>query len=150
MNINSKGEDILKKLARDERMINYNNLFFRSGSPAIENYVFLKKFGILYDFLIDFLNERIDIIKASKEQSEMTKKINKLRNFVLSEEERINNEKSRGAVKKSKTKAQRRENISLQRSVINNVIKLHDKLNIIIDAFINKNILPGDLEEECI
>ena len=28
MNIDAKGEDILKKLARDERMINYNNLFY--------------------------------------------------------------------------------------------------------------------------
>ena len=27
MNIGSKGEDILKRLAKDERMINYNNLF---------------------------------------------------------------------------------------------------------------------------
>ena len=27
-------------------------------------------------------------------------------------------------------------------------MKLHDKINIIINAFINKNILPGDLEED--
>ena len=51
-------------------------------------------------------------------------------------------------VKIAKTKRQRREVISLQKSVINNAIKLHDKRNIIIDAFMDKNILPGDLEED--
>ena len=73
VNVNSKGEDILKKLAEDERMINYNNLIFKSGSPAINNSDFLKRFGTLYVFLIDLLNERIDIIKASKEEGEKGK-----------------------------------------------------------------------------
>ena len=42
MNISAKGEDILKKLATDERMINYENLLFKTGTPAIDNYDFLK------------------------------------------------------------------------------------------------------------
>ena len=75
-------------------------------------------------------------------------KINELGSFVLLEEESIKKEKSRGAIKKAKTKTQTREIISLQRSVINNAIKLHDKRKIIIDAFMNKNILPGNLEED--
>ena len=28
-------EDILRKVAKDERMIKYNNLFFKAGCPAI-------------------------------------------------------------------------------------------------------------------
>ena len=102
----------------------------------------------MYDFLIDLINERTDVIKATKEQTEMIKKINELGSFVLLEEESIKKEKSRGAIKKAKTKTQTREIISLQRSVINNAIKLHDKRKIIIDAFMNKNILPGNLEED--
>ena len=74
MNINFNGENILKKLVDDERMINHKNLFFKSGNPAIDNYDFLKRFGTLFDFLIDLLNEKISYIKAAKEPSELTKK----------------------------------------------------------------------------
>ena len=38
--------DILKKLAKDQkRMINYQNVFFKSGNPTIDNFDFLKRFG---------------------------------------------------------------------------------------------------------
>lgn len=40
MNFSSKGEDILKKLAKDERMISYNDLFFKTGDGIIENFGF--------------------------------------------------------------------------------------------------------------
>ena len=40
MNIMNSGINILKKLARDERMINYNNLFFKTDHPTIGNYNF--------------------------------------------------------------------------------------------------------------
>ena len=59
MNSTAEGEDILKKLVNDERMIKYKNLFFKAGNPIINNYHFLKRFGTLYDFLIDLLNERL-------------------------------------------------------------------------------------------
>ena len=108
----------------------------------------MKRFGTLYDFLIDLFKERIDITKVRKEQSEMIKIINELGSFVLLEEGSFKKEKSRDAIKKAKRKTQRSEIISLQRSVINNAIKLHDKINIIIVAYINKNILPGNLEED--
>ena len=96
-------------------MINYDNLFFRSGNITIDNYDFLKRFSTLHDFLI--LNEGIDIIKATKEQSKMIKKNKLVRSFLL-EEESNKNEKSRGAIKKAKTKTQSREIISLQKSVM--------------------------------
>ena len=90
VNISFKGENTLKKLADDERIINYKKLFFKSGSPAIDNYDFLKRFGTLYDLLIDLLNENISLNKATEEQLEIIKKIEELKNFVLSEEENIN------------------------------------------------------------
>lgn len=40
MNFSSKGEDLLKKLAKDERMISYNDLFFKTGDGIIENFGF--------------------------------------------------------------------------------------------------------------
>ena len=89
----------------------------------------------------------MDIIKATKKQSEMTKKIKELGSFVLLEAESIYKEKSSGVVKKAKTKTQRKKIISSQKSVNNNAVKVHDKRGIIIDAFMNRNILPGDLED---
>ena len=40
MNFSSKGEDLLKKLAKDERMISYNDLFFIFVDGIIENFGF--------------------------------------------------------------------------------------------------------------
>ena len=39
MDIDSKGENIHKKLVNDERVINYNNLFFKSGNPVTDNLI---------------------------------------------------------------------------------------------------------------
>ena len=61
----------------------------------------MKRFGTLYDFLIDLLNERIGIIKATKEQNEMITKINELGDFVLLEEESINKDKGKNTKKKN-------------------------------------------------
>ena len=40
LNITTEGKDILKKVADDERIINYKNFFFKSGNPTIDNYDF--------------------------------------------------------------------------------------------------------------
>ena len=58
LNIDSRGKNILKKLANDERKISYKNLLFKSGNPAVDNYDFFKRFSTLYDFLIHLLNEK--------------------------------------------------------------------------------------------
>ena len=63
-------------------------------------------------------------------------------------EESIKNENRKGAIEKAKTKTKRREIMSLQKSVINNAVIMHDKRGIFIDVFINKFILPGDLEKD--
>ena len=81
----------------------------------------------MYDLFYDLISETISIEKAVIEQNEMITNINKLRNFVLLEEESINKEKSKGAIKKAKTKIQRSTIISSQMSVIKNVTKLRDK-----------------------
>ena len=40
MNFTDKRKDILKKVTNDERMINYKNLFFRTGNLFIDNFNF--------------------------------------------------------------------------------------------------------------
>ena len=71
---NNEGKNILKKLARDERMTNYNSLSFKTGNPVINNFDFLKRFGTLYDLLLDLLKEEIDTDKALREKNETIKK----------------------------------------------------------------------------
>ena len=69
-----KEKNNLEKVANNERMINHSALFFKSEDPIIGSHDFLKRFGTLYDLLIDLLSEKIDITKAAKEQNELTKK----------------------------------------------------------------------------
>ena len=42
-NFTEKGKDTIKKLAKDERMLNYNNLFFKTCSSIIKNFDFFRK-----------------------------------------------------------------------------------------------------------
>ena len=83
MNITAKGEDILKKLANDERMINYKNLFFKSGNLIIGNYDFCKIFGTLYDFFYDLNSEKLSCKRAVIEQNEMIRKNREAKKFHL-------------------------------------------------------------------
>ena len=55
---------------------------------------------------------------------------------------------TKGAIKKAKTKIQKRKDIKIQKSVIKNVVSLYGKRYIIIDAFTAKNILPENLEKD--
>ena len=59
MNFTNKGKIILTKVASDERMITYQNLSFKTGNHVVKNFDFLKIFGILYNLLINLLNENI-------------------------------------------------------------------------------------------
>ena len=40
MNVTAREENILRRAAEDERLINYNNFFFKTGDPTIKNYDF--------------------------------------------------------------------------------------------------------------
>ena len=94
---NDEGKNILKKLARDERMINYNSLFFKTGNPVINNFDFLERFGTLYDILLDLRKEKVDTDEALREQIEMITKIEELGNLVLLDEKGIKDEENKGA-----------------------------------------------------
>ena len=107
--VGSEGENIHEKLADDERNINYKDLFFKSGNPAISNYDFYKRFGTLYDLLIDLINWKISLRKAAIEQNEIIKKIEELKEFVSLEKDKINKEKNKGAIKKANTKTHARK-----------------------------------------
>ena len=67
-----KEKIFLEKLLNMKKYLTTITCFLKQLSCYLD-YNFLKTFGTLYHFLIDLLNERIEIIEASNEQSEMTK-----------------------------------------------------------------------------
>ena len=109
MNFTDEGKNILKKTDINERMINYNNLIFKTGNLIIKNFDFLKRFGTLYDLLIDLLSEEISTLEAAKERGEMKENINELGNFVLLEKKSIKKNKTEVNIKKVENKKWRNQ-----------------------------------------
>ena len=112
-NFSDKGENILEKITTDERMINYNNLFFKTGDPVFKNFDVLKKFGTLHDLSTDLFNEEISTLESAKEQNEKIEEINELGNFFLLEEESI--KKTEYVTKKTKNKTQANQIVRIQK-----------------------------------
>ena len=142
MKFTDKRRDVLNKLAKDERIINYNNLLFKTGDPIINIFKFLKRFGTLYSLVINLLDKGISIKKAATEQNEMIDKIKELKSFILLKEKSANKEETKGVIKKVKTKTHKKEVFAAQKYVIKDVLRLYDKRNIIFNAFVSKDILP--------
>ena len=51
----NEGENILKKVARGEKIIKYNNLLFKTGDPIIKKTDFLKRFGTFMIYCLVYL-----------------------------------------------------------------------------------------------
>ena len=94
MNFTVEGVNILKELATDERMINYNNQFFKADNPGVKSN-FFKRCGTLLDFFIDLLNGKISTFRAAKEQEEMLIKIVELKDFLLLEKSNLKKSKKK-------------------------------------------------------
>ena len=66
-NFNSTGKYFLKKLAKDEQKIDYNNLFFEIDDKSVVKDVdFLKEIGTLYDLFIYLLDNFIRIATSTQ------------------------------------------------------------------------------------
>ena len=59
---------MLKNLPKMIGRLTITICLFKKGCPSID---FLKKFGTLHDLLIGLLNEKINTLKAAKQQNEM-------------------------------------------------------------------------------
>ena len=128
-----------------ERGIDFENLFFKTGVRT-KNFSFLKDFGTLCDLLIDLHNEQISIREARKEQDMMIKKINELSSFASSE--CFAEEKSRGDIRKVKTKTQKKQIYEARKRIKQNALMLYDNRNTTIIPFAAKDILSKDVEED--
>ena len=80
MTFTDKEKDILKKLSKNERMISYQDLLFKTGNPFVGNFGLLKRFGSLYNLLIYLLSEEIRTLRAAKEQTKIMERWIKWKN----------------------------------------------------------------------
>ena len=70
------------------------------------------------------ISEKISFKKTVIEKNEMIKKLEELKDFILSEE------KTKGAIKKAKTKTQRKKILATQKSFLSNALRLYDKMRL--------------------
>ena len=84
-NCNSTGKIFPKKLAKDEKNIDYNNLFFSIyDKSAVKSVDFLEEFGTLYNLLIYLLDNSIRIISSTKAQTDFIEAITVLKKIISS------------------------------------------------------------------
>ena len=77
----------------------------------------------------------------------MIKKIEDVKDFVLSEEKSITNKKKRKD-NKSKNKDTKKKTCAEQKSVVKNALRVYDERIDIINAFINENIYSENVEKD--
>ena len=83
-NFNSTGKNFLIKLAKDEKKIDYNNLFFEIDyKSVVKSAGFLKEIGTLYDLLIYLLDNPINAVTSAQIQGDFFKAITSL-NIIIS------------------------------------------------------------------
>ena len=69
--------------------MNYNNLFFEIDDPVIKSFDFLENVGMLYDLLINLLNENENIHNSLVMQIYLAKIISKLKTTISEKNENI-------------------------------------------------------------
>ena len=83
-NFNSTGKNFLIKLAKDEKKIDYNNLFLEIDyKSVVKSADFLKEIGTLYDLLIYLLDNPINAVTSAQIQGDFFKAITSL-NIIIS------------------------------------------------------------------
>ena len=82
-NFNSTGKYFLKKLAKDEKKIDYNNLFFEIDDKSVVKDVdFLKEIGTLYDLLIYLLDNSMRTVTSAQVELDFFKSITVLKIII--------------------------------------------------------------------
>ena len=134
-NFNSTGKNFLKRLAKDEKKIDYNNLFFEiEGKFVVKDADFLKQFGTLYDLLIYLLNNSMRILTSAEDQIKLFKAINLLKGIILSMKTDI----------KYQNEEEKKKIFAKQENVLSNAEMLLIKSGELIDQFSKYNIISKD------
>ena len=131
-NFNSTGKNFLKKLAKYEKNIDYNNLFFeidhKSGSKDVD---FLEEIGTLYDLLIYLLDNSMRTANSAQVQLDFLKAINSLKIIISSMKTDI----------KDQSEEEKKKIFAKQENVLSNAEMLLKKRGELIDQFSKNNII---------
>ena len=134
-NFNSSGKKILTKLAKDEKNIDYNNLFFSiDNESVVKNADFLKEFSTLYDLLTYLLNNSMRIIISSEDQLKLLKAITVLKRIILS--------MKTGIIDQSEE--QKQKIFAEQENALSNAEMLLTKREELIEQFSKNNIISKE------
>ena len=80
---NRTGKNFLTKLAKDEKNIDYNNLFFEIDDKSVAKDVdFLKEIGTFYDLLIYLFDNSMRKVSYSETQIDFFKAITVLKKII--------------------------------------------------------------------
>ena len=92
-NFNSIGKNVLKKLAKDEKNIDYNNLLFEIYDKFVaKDVAFLDEFGTLYDLLIYLLGDAERVLSFTEAQIYFFKAMHVLEIIISSIKNDITNQ----------------------------------------------------------
>ena len=125
-NFNSAGKSFLKKLAKDEKKIDYNNLFFEIDDKSVSKDVdFLEEIGTLYDLLIYLLDNSINIITSAQIQGDFFKAITTLKIIISNIKTDITDQ----------SEEEKKKTFAKQENALNNAEVLLEKRNNLLEQF---------------
>ena len=131
-NFNRTGEHFLKNLAKDEKNIDYNNLFFEiDDKSVVQDVDFLKEIGTLYDLLIYLLDNSMSNVTSIQTQIDLFKAITVLRIT-------ISNMKTDSA---DQSEEEKKKIFAEQENVLSNAEMLLKKRGELINQFSKNNII---------
>ena len=132
---NSTGKNFLKKLAEDEKEIDFDNLFFKiSSTSVVKSVSFLEEFGTLYDLLIYLLDNSKRLLISTEAQLNFGKAITVLEIIISNPKNDIADQSD----------GEKKEIIAEQESVLNNGKVLLEKRGKLIEQLAKNNIISKD------
>ena len=131
-NFDSTGKKFLIKLAKDEKKIDYNNLFFEINyKSVVKSADFLKEIGTWYDLLIYLLDNFMRIATSAKTQIDFSKAITTLKIIISNLKTDITDQ----------SEEQKKKFFAKQENVLSNAEMLLKKRGELIDQFWKNNII---------
>ena len=122
----------LKKLAKDEKQIDYNNLFFEiDDNFVVKDADFLKEIVTLYDLLIYLLDNSLNLIASMQTQLDFFKAMTTFKIIISNVKTDITDQ----------SEEQKKKIFAKQENVLSNAEMLLKKRGELIDQFSKNNII---------
>ena len=132
---NSTGKNFLKRFAKDEKKIDYKNLFLEIDDKSVDKDVHvLEEIGTLYNSLIYLLDNSMRVIISAEDQIKFFKAITVSKKIILSIKTDIIDQ----------SEEEKKKIFAKQENVLSNAEMLLKKREELINQFWNKNIISKD------